>query len=76
MKRIKMKVIGKPTGNSTRVFEFNPNLKTSPNGVGGIKGQALFCGNCGSLVIKWTKGTDAKNVVYKCHSCGSYNEMP
>ena len=67
MPDIKLSVIPEPAEGTRTVFkgETKPLMRSAGS-------TNYLCGKCGEILVK---GGQAKNIVLRCPSCGSYNEL-
>jgi predicted nucleic acid-binding Zn-ribbon protein len=80
-KNIKLKVVPKPAPKTRAVLDLNSEGITDFSGADAgekdinVVRVNYVCGHCNSIIAENIKDGALKDVVVKCNSCGSYNEV-
>ncbi len=69
-----LEVIPKPLENTRSVIEFE-NIGNRITGES-ADGVTLICGECGSILVEKLNRNQIRNIVIRCPSCKSYNNVP
>lgn len=70
MPDIKLPIIPKPAAGTRAVFQ--GKAKPFIKGTGDIN---YLCGNCAEILLQGVRPDQVKNIVFRCPSCGSYNDL-
>ena len=70
-RRIKLMVIPEPEPGTRSVIVYTGEGTVVMTGPGNV---VMECGNCGAPLLKGVKVSTIQNLVFRCPSCGQFNE--